>query len=77
MTDLEKFVDLYKSIGIECVVNNNPDKTKSILLCSHTIRSKPEQFTLSNKNLFIGHLDFYSEITFDKDGKFVNQGFWE
>jgi hypothetical protein len=68
MTDLEKFVDLYKSFGIEVGVNTNKEY----------INPKYDIVVLEvdDKN-FDGYPSFCSVIKFDKNGKFVIQGFWE
>jgi len=64
MTDLQRFIELYKAIGIELEVQS--DKFGNdiyILECDH------EKIT--------GHVGFYTNIKFDVDGKFIEQGFWE
>lgn len=33
------------------------------------------EWTESDK--FVGYSDFFTTVTFDKDGKFKSQGFWE
>ena len=72
MTDLEKFVALYRDFGIECVVIPG-DTTQSIRLSeSDYLTDSP---TTSEK--FDGYAGFYTEIVFDLNGKFINQGFWE
>lgn len=61
-TDLERFVEVYKSFGIDCVINED-DPYKRILFTS---RDKFNRFTA-----------IYYEVTFYKDGKFISQGFWK
>ena len=71
MTDLEKFVDLYDSVGIPITVaagsgsSDNPSAAKYI------------EFDSGDHPRLIGYSGFGTEIHFDKDGKFISQGFWE
>ncbi len=64
MTDLEKFVELYKSFGIELEVKEE-DTHYAIIMEADT---HPK---------FEGYNTFYSDVTFDTDGNFLTQGFWE
>jgi CMP-2-keto-3-deoxyoctulosonic acid synthetase len=73
MTDLENFVNLYRSFGIECNVNIAKDGTRVIYFERSSIPNVIE--TVSDK--FHGHTGFFSQITFDAKGKFISQGFWE
>ena len=72
---LEKFVELYKGFGIECnIVCNDTNDDKEIYLSG--TKEYPEKYaTYSDK--FNGYLDFYSQVTFDGDGKFIGQDFYE
>lgn len=77
MTDLDKFVALYKSFGIRCFINTRVDSnitTQHIYLDGVRFDDgrKP---TTSRK--FDGHPGFYSEVLFNSKGKFICQGFWE
>lgn len=83
-TDLERFVELYKSFGVECMVMEGvlrDDKTgddtpvKRITLSGGKDFYAGAECTQSNK--FDGFLGFYSEVLFTPDGKFIGQGFWE
>ena len=65
MTDLEKFVDLYKSFGIDLNVCNDDKSGGFIIKMS------------SKDNSFGGYLYLYSTIKFDKDGVFIRQYFYE
>jgi hypothetical protein len=68
MTDIERFVDLYKSFGIDL---NVCDDTDDINEGGFIIK-------LSSKDkAFGGYLYLYSTVKFDKDGKFIKQFFWE
>ena len=72
MTDLEKFIDTYKQFGIEVkpfVYEDNDDYQWIIL------NGCEDNSSLSHK--FDGYGCFYSDLKFDKDGKFIGQGFWE
>jgi len=68
MTDLEKFIQLYESLGIELIPKNGSP-------------FNPDNFYLylnnGDNDKFDGYSGFYSDIKFDKDGKFIKQGFWE
>lgn len=82
MTDLEKFVELYRSFGIECVVSEReryqyeslPERIKRIRIGNWEY-GVPEENTDSDK--FDGYGGFYSEVIFDMDGKFIKQTFYE
>jgi len=73
-TDLEKFVELYRSFGIECKINSEDDR-QIINLCSEDDDGEDRNGTVSPK--LIGHYGFFSKVSFDIYGKFVSQGFWE
>ncbi|MBT6068585.1 hypothetical protein HOG48_02410, partial [Candidatus Peregrinibacteria bacterium] len=73
-TDLEKFVELYKGFGVECKVNKTKDGSEITLACEGSF-SYEEYETASDK--FDGYPGFHTDITFDNDGKFIEQGFWE
>ena len=73
-TDLEKFVELYRSFDIECKVNIFDDR-QTINLCGDEEDEEDRDGTVSPK--LIGHFHFYSNVCFDVHGKFVSQGFWE
>ena len=70
MTDLEKFIDTYKQFGID-IKFDEKDGIKIITLGG----CWEDSDTHSDK--FIGYSGFYSQLEFDKNGKFLNQGFWE
>jgi len=73
VSDVERFIELYKSFGIECVVNKESD-FNFIHLCVSDFPFD-EKSTLSDK--IIGYSDFFSTVRFDKEGNFINQGFYE
>ena len=77
MTDIEKFINLYKSFGIECFVNIDQDKEQFIILTQtdsyFPISSAKE--TTSKK--FTGYRYFHSVVIFSPDGEFLRQEFWE
>lgn len=79
MTDLEKFIELYKSFGIECTpfdTSFDPNGIIHIVLGKKLrYHEKEVRMTISDK--INGYCGFYSEIIFNKDGKFLSQGFWE
>jgi hypothetical protein len=68
MKDLEKFTELYNSIGIEFnVVHEGEFNIKVVYL-------RPN---FEKESKLDGITGCYSTITFDKNGKFVMQGFWD
>ncbi len=70
-TDLEKFVELYKSVGIELKVRDCEKRFgeykggKIIEMCDNDCEK------------FGGYAGFCSSITFDENGKFLKQDFYE
>lgn len=81
MTDLEKFISLYKSFGIECVVNQESFVDEGKFYCDGYIINlsadcyDEEGITINSK--LVGYHGFYSNIRFDNNGNFIDQGFWE
>lgn len=64
VTDLQRFIELYRSVGIELVPETTDDGTPWL--------------TLKEGDPKVGgYLGFYTSIEFDKDGKFVQQSVWE
>ena len=70
--DLSAFHKLYKRFNIDLIINVN-EKGYWIIIgetgcyedgCIHSYK-------------FEGYSCFFSSIYFDKNGKFINQGFWE
>lgn len=72
-TDLQNFIDFYKSIGIDCLVNER-DGCQKIYFAT-TELDDSMQFTVSSK--FNGFSNFYSVVIFDMEGQFISQEFWE
>ena len=72
-SDLDRFIELYRSFGIDCVVNEK-NEIKIIYLCESDYTFN-EQATLSDK--LKGYNDFFSKVVFDSNGKFIEQGFYE
>lgn len=70
MTDLEKFIDLYKSFGIDLSDQAISDKDEE-----YDIWIYPHNYygTIKGSEKIEGYIGFYTVITFDKDGKFKNQ----
>ena len=65
MTDLERFVELYNSFGIDLKVEeDNADNTLYV-----TLNVDGDKFK--------GYIGCGSDAIFDRDGKFISQGFWE
>ena len=63
-TDLEKFIELYHSFGIELKPTND-DNIKTITL-NAGMHPKIK-----------GYCMFFTEIEFDDAGVFISQGIWE
>ena len=68
-TDLEKFISLYKQIGIELTPAKHEDKI--------WVKLGDENSLYLDGEKFAGHLGFFSIIEFSSEGKFICQGFWE
>jgi hypothetical protein len=67
MTDLERFIELYKSFGIDLEAENTE--------CDES--NKNYYVHLQYHEKFCGHHGFFSTVEFDENGKFLRQGFWE
>jgi len=67
MTDLEKFIELYHSVGADCEIEYNEQLEITIL-------SLIPIFKIDSK--IDGDEYCYSTIIFGKDGKFLMQGLW-
>ena len=75
MTDLEKFIELYRSFGIECKVYEEDGFQVIDLKKAADFHRDTYNATVSEK--FKGDDYFYSNVLFDMQGNFVQQGFWE
>lgn len=89
-TDIEKFIELYKSFGVNCVVNK--DNTMQYIIL-HESNHPHETIKLGNRSNFTigqdkfgaatiskkfgGYSDFFTQIEFDLNGKFIGQYFYE
>ena len=71
MTDLDKFVELYRSLGIDVKVNAT-ETGKDI-----TLSESGGYDDMTTSDLFCGYSGFYTVIRFDNNGKFTKQGFYE
>jgi len=71
-TDLEKFIELYKSFGIDLKAHKIDDHQEIIMGSSEYY---PKLISSSDK--FDGYFGFYSDVYFDLNGKFIKQGFYE
>lgn len=72
MTDLQKFQDLYKSLGIELIVN----RTEELFIVKLS-GDFYGNYKMTTSDKFKGFFNFYSDIQFDLDGNFISQGFWK
>ena len=68
-TDLEKFIELYQSVGIEPDRFDNEDGSTGLTLFAGEDEKDSDKLD--------GYIGFHTEISFDTDGKFIKQGFWE
>ena len=74
MSDLQAFIELYKRFGIELTPRYYEDKIEIILAEDDYYDGNPSH-ALTEK--ITGYSGFYSSITFNLEGKFIEQGFWE
>jgi hypothetical protein len=80
MTDIERFVELYRSLGIECVINQRHKITWPLsfdgveILMGYDLYSPGGETTESDK--FFGYSGLYTCVRFDNNGKFISQGFF-
>ena len=73
MRDIDRFIELYKSIGVDLKINVDEKGNRYIMIGEeNTFDSE-----VTTSKLFTGYLGFYSIIMFDDDGKFISQGFYE
>lgn len=83
MTDLEKFIDLYKSLGIELEAKPSEDCSPEYIDEEEDVFCLELGYTFNNRDkkvddrLLNGYGGFYSTIHFDANGKFIKQSFWE
>ena len=75
MTDLERFIELYKSIGIELKPFEMIDTTKITMSNDHSdaFRASPNPNVATISPKFTGY--GFSNLIFDMDGKFISQHF--
>ena len=73
--DLEKFIELYSSIGIPIEVSEFLPKDQEP---NENLQAKSfiKLEALEHPKL-IGYISFYTKIFFDEKGKFISQGIWE
>jgi hypothetical protein len=73
MTDLEKFIALYKELGVDLSGKKEQDGRIVIII-------KVGEFLTDGDSVLdkvCGYLDVYSDIVFDRNGKFISQGLWK
>ena len=63
MTDLQKFMDLYKDVGVKVELEYSSDGS-AFLMLEPSVQEK------------IGGQGCYTQIKFDTNGKFVEQNFY-
>ena len=64
-TQLEKFIELYREFGIEPTVVSYDDGETEVLLHE------------GDNDKLVGYNCFYAKATFDREGQFLSQGFYE
>jgi hypothetical protein len=64
--DMNKFINLYEGLGIPLQPHKRTDNKKGCFIR-----------LIGDSKYFDGYVNFYSEITFDENGGFLCQGFWE
>lgn len=74
MTDLEKFIELYKGFGINANVVVGDDEQ---VICLHQGSYAWELERLTTSEKLIGYGGFYSDVIFDMQGNFLKQAFLE
>lgn len=74
MTDIQRYVELYRSFGIELTVRWTEDRSQQFLWFGHhnTI-DKP----FDEHKSFDGYSGFYTAVFFDRDGNYLSQEFME
>ena len=74
MSDLEKVIELYTELGIPPNVTQEEDGRYVIIM---KVADKKFEDNVTYSNKFVGYLNCYTDLIFDKDGKFVAQGIWQ
>lgn len=77
-TDLDHFVDLYSLFGIDCIVGIDTDNQDRVIILmpeASDPRLYGGEFAPTKSNKITGHIDVFCEYVFDKNGKFIRQGF--
>jgi len=76
MSDLDNFIKLYKSFGID-LKPKKTEKGEEVFVNGEYSVEPHIIIGMRQGDLFCGYSGFFSDVIFDKDGKFVEQGFWE
>jgi len=78
MINMEKFIKLYKSLGIKIKTNPISEKYHYPLNDDFNVSEGFEiRLKSHSHSKFFGYSGFYTIIVFDKNGKFLGQGFYE
>jgi len=81
MTDLEKFIELYKSFDIKLKPCIDSCTQPYIVMTNGDPKDNSSSFLnikkISRSLKFDGYSFFHSIVEFDQDGKFIKQGVWE
>jgi len=72
LSDLQKFIKLYLSLGIELKIFKDEENGNTYFQLGEYIYDK---YTTRDER-FEGY-NMYTRLDFDKNGKFIKQGFWE
>ena len=73
MNDLEKIINLYNELGIPLNINQEEDGRYFFVL---QVGDKKFSDGTTYSDRFVGYLNCYTDMIFDKEGKFISQGFW-
>lgn len=76
-TDLERFLALYRSVGIECIVNDLRNGSKEILMGGRSVPDEIHGSRVTKDERLDGYTFFYVRYEFGADGAFIGQGAFE
>lgn len=79
MTHLERFIELYKEVGIELdavSVDEHEDNDGRTVPAGYVLRIENDMYHPKTDKIG-GYCWFFTEIYFDVNGNFVRQSFWE
>jgi hypothetical protein len=77
VTDLERFLAFYRSVGIECIVNDLRNGSKEILMGGRSVSEEVEGSRVTQDEKLEGYTFFYTRYLFTAEGAFIEQGAFE